>query len=156
MMFKKFYSPQLLWAMPEEGLDVLWRAEPKRYSVVIDADMDMYGVSSPQVELRWYPVHRRTPKGAYIDRQTYVSFYREGAEEVRDIDSWQFVLLSSKRRFACPTPQEALVSLQQRRKTQIRILEGQVSKAKQDLEVAEDALDQIDAFLEHLRTKPKV
>ncbi|SHH04100.1 hypothetical protein [Bradyrhizobium erythrophlei] len=47
------------------GTDVLWRCEAKRYSYCIDPDADRYGVTDPRIEITWWRVDRRTPKGAW-------------------------------------------------------------------------------------------
>lgn len=100
---------------PPAGQDVLWRVEANRYSIVLDADADVYGVSDPTLEAIWYQVRKRTPKGARLD--------------------FRFVLLTATKRYACNTIAEALESFKARRVRQIAILEGKLRKARQDLEL---------------------
>lgn len=105
----------------EIAQDVLYRYEAKRYSYIIDADLDLYGTTQPSLSLDKYRVLKRTPKGAWIE-------YR-GSEK--------FVLLSAaNKRFACETETEALESFKARKLRQIRILNGQLKRAKEDLDLA--------------------
>jgi hypothetical protein len=95
----------------------LIRCEAKRYSYTIDADLDLYGVSFPKLEYHYYPIIKRTPKGAWIN--------------VYSIP--KFVLLSANKKFACETVEQAEKSFKQRKLRQIRILNGQLKRAKEDL-----------------------
>lgn len=103
------------WGQPPADVDVLWRVEAKRYSCIIDADADLYGVTDPVLEAHWYKVKRRTPKGAWLD--------------------WRFILLTATKRYACSTVEEAVASFKARRVRQIAILEGRLSVARRDLEL---------------------
>ena len=108
------------FGMPPEGFDVLWRAEAQRYSYVIDADREEYGVTNPKLELRWYRIEKRTPCGAWID--------------------YRFVNLNRTKRYAVPTAVEALASFKARKESQIRILSSKLAKAKEDIELLEGVL----------------
>jgi hypothetical protein len=99
-----------------EGVDVLWRCEAQRYSVVIDPDADRYGVTPPRLEMCWWQVNRRTPQGAWI--------------------GGKFVLLTATKRWACPTEEEALESFIARKRKQIRILSTQLRRAEADMALA--------------------
>lgn len=96
-----------------EGVDVLWRCEAKRYSYTIDADADQYGVTAPRLEMCWWHVDRRTPKGAWT--------------------CGRFVLLTAIKKWACNTQEDALESFKARKKKQIRILSTQLARAQADL-----------------------
>jgi hypothetical protein len=93
--------------------DVLFRCEAKRYSVCIDPDADQYGVTDPRLEMTWWRVEKRTPKGAWV--------------------CGRFVLLSATKRWACETEEEALASFIARKRKQIRILSHNLSRAQADL-----------------------
>ncbi|BBB99702.1 hypothetical protein [Bradyrhizobium elkanii] len=96
-----------------EGVDVLWRCEAKSYSYVIDADREEYGVTAPRLEMRWYHVDRRTPKGAYC--------------------CGEFVRLTAyKKRFA-ETEADALRDFKARKNKQIQILSRQLVRAEREL-----------------------
>jgi hypothetical protein len=98
---------------PPPGVDVLYRAEAVRYSYIIDADADRYGVSFPVLKIHWYRVTKRTPKGAWIEKG--------------------FILLSARKKWACNTKEEAIESFRVRRKRQIGILLSQLRRAQEDL-----------------------
>jgi hypothetical protein len=98
------------------GVDVLWRCEAKRYSVVIDADADIYGVSDPRLEMTWWRIDRRTPKGAWV--------------------GGQFIRLTAFKRWACNTEEEAFASFIARKKKHIAILSSQLRRAEADLALA--------------------
>lgn len=93
--------------------DVLWRCEAKRYSYTIDPETDLFGITDPRLEMYWYYVTKRTPKGAWVCRK--------------------FVLLTAHKRWACNTEQEALDSFVARRKRQIKILKAQLERAEAEL-----------------------
>lgn len=108
------------WGTADPEEDVLWRCEAKRYSYVIDADRDEYGVTDPRLELRWLRVYKRTPKGAWLaDR---------------------LVILSHNKAYARNTVDEAVKDFIARRKRQIAILEGQLQRARRDLNLTVDNL----------------
>ncbi|WP_315740040.1 MULTISPECIES: hypothetical protein [unclassified Bradyrhizobium] len=110
--------PKLVYpyGRPPNGSSVLWRCEAQRYSVCIDPDADRYGVTDPQLEMRWHRIISRTPKGAWI--------------------SGRFVLLTATKRWACPTEEEALESFIARKRKQISILSHKLHRAEQDLALA--------------------
>jgi hypothetical protein len=105
---------------PPEDLDVLWRCEAQSYSYVIDADADRYGVTDPRLELRWYPVDRRTPKGAWVCGQ----FQR---------------LTAFKKKFS-ETEEDAINDFKARKRKQIRIVTNQLRRAQQELSLTEPSL----------------
>lgn len=92
--------------------DVLWRCESARHRLVTD--------TSPAVlEMRWYKVTRRTEGGAWI----------EGAPTY---DGKRFVLLSTRRPWACDSASSALESLLKRRIEQIQTLERKLRRAEEE------------------------
>ncbi|MGJ4945154.1 hypothetical protein ACQR1W_31655 [Bradyrhizobium sp. HKCCYLS1011] len=95
------------------NMQVLWRCEAQRYSYVIDADADRYGVTAPELQMTWYAITRRTPKGAWI--------------------SGRFVLLTAHKRWACPTQEEAIESFIARKQKHIRILMSNLKRAEEEL-----------------------
>ncbi|MHC2552431.1 hypothetical protein [Bradyrhizobium elkanii] len=100
-----------------EGKDVLWRCEAKRYSVVIDPDADRYGVTPPRLEMTWWLVDHRTPKGAWV--------------------CGKFVLLTATKKWACETEEQALESFKARKRKQIGILTAQLAYAQRQLALTE-------------------
>jgi hypothetical protein len=88
--------------------------EATRYSVVLDADSDLYGTSGPFLEMRWYRVTKRTAKGAWLDQR--------------------FVLLDTDRKkWACSTEADATESFRSRRQLQIKILTMRLRRAEEEL-----------------------
>lgn len=101
---------------PPEGVDAVWRCEARQYSYIVDAEREEYGVTDPRLELCWYHVERRTPKGAW--------------------SCGGFHLLSAKRCQFRNTPEEAVTSFIKRRERQIAILKGQLQRAERELSLA--------------------
>ncbi|TYO65443.1 hypothetical protein FXV83_16035 [Bradyrhizobium hipponense] len=102
---------------PPGDLDVLWRCEAQRYSYVVDADREEYGVTDPRLELRWYPVDRRTPKGAWC--------------------CGEFVLLTAFKKKFSESEADAIHDFQARKRKHIKILTNQLKRAEADLALTE-------------------
>lgn len=115
------------YGQPPAGVDVLWRCEAKRYSYVIDAEAEEYGISDPRLELRYHDVVKRTERGAYIRAQHYTH------------PPLLLVRLWANKAFARNTVDEAVKDFIARRKRQIAILEGQLNRAKVELALTTDA-----------------
>lgn len=97
----------------------LYRYDAKRYSVVIDADREEYGVSHPKLELYTFDVIRETPKGYWINP------YLGGA---------RWVSKTSRKRFAHATQEEALEGFLERKKAHIRHCKSRLKRAQEDLD----------------------
>lgn len=111
------------FGQPPEGADVLWRADAQRYSYVVDAELEIFGTTAPRLELTWWRVAKRTRCGARLDTGRFV--YLDDS--------------ITRRRWASPTPEEAIASFIARRKRQIMLLKGQLAYARQELALAERA-----------------
>lgn len=98
------------WGRPPEGLEVWWRVEAKSYSIVIDAERELYGSTRPRLEAQWFEVLKTTPKGVQI--------------------AGRFCLRDARKRFACPTLHEAIESFVARKDRQIKILSAQLAGAQ--------------------------
>lgn len=108
------------YGKPPAGIDVLWRCEAKRYSYVIDADVDLYGTTDPELQMCWYEVLKWTPTGARLV-------------------SGKLVYLNKRvtnRQWASRTPEEALQSFKERKRRQIRILQRQLADAECEFSLA--------------------
>jgi len=94
-----------------------------RYS----SGLDQFDNPLPGYELKLvlntYKVLRHTPKGVWISMYGGISYSTEQ----------KFILLSARKRFACPTVEEALVSFKARKQRQIKILKGQLKQAEEAL-----------------------
>jgi hypothetical protein len=99
-----------------------YRYEIVRYSNGVDEFDDPLPGHSVTVELRGFMVLRHTTKGVWI---------KTGAGDER------FVLKNARKRFACPTKQEALDSFIARQRRMISILEAQVKDSRIGIRIAE-------------------
>lgn len=90
-----------------------YRFDDVTYSVCIDPDGDQYG-SSTRVLLRKYRVISETKTGAWLDL---------------GMDDKRFTRINSRKRFACPTIEEAKASYVARKKRQAAIYEARAAKA---------------------------
>jgi hypothetical protein len=102
---------------PPEGVDALWRCEAQSYSYIIDADREQYGFTAPRLELRWYPVDRRTPKGAWV--------------------CGEFQLLTAFKKKFSETEEDAINDFKARKRKQIRIVTNQLRRAQIELSLTE-------------------
>lgn len=102
--------------------DVLYRVEIVYYSVVLDAEREIYGSSYPHLYLRWYPVKRRTKCGARLHYEN------------------KFVDLTKVKQWATNTPAEAVYSFISRKDCQIRILVKQLQRAKAEKDLCEQII----------------
>ena len=107
------------YGKPPAGVDVVWRCVAQRYSVVIDPDRELYGVSDPRIEMHWANVWRRTKRGVYVDG--CITFPESKRSKWRN------------------TPEAALASLVERRRRQVSILTTQLRRAEQELSLAQSA-----------------
>ena len=111
--------------------EVWYRYEDRRYS---DPNFDDYEPSSysshVRVVLRKYPILRHTPKGVWLGWSEY---------------DRRFVLKSARKRFACPTIEEAKESFLARKRRQISIYEARLRDAREAVVLIEN--DVIDARL---------
>lgn len=108
-----------LWE-PEDG-EALYRFEEAIYSPGVDDFDDPLPGYTMEVHLHKFPIERRTPKGVWI----------------RGWGGMRFVLLSARKRYACPTIEEALESFQARKNRQIKILKGQLQRAELALSLSD-------------------
>jgi len=103
------------------GSEYLIRCETKRYSYTIDADLDQYGTTPPQLVHYHYKIVKRTRCGAWIDT---------------GIDN-KFVLLTARKKYACETECEALESLLARKHRHARILRHKLQDVEEDIALAQ-------------------
>ena len=106
-----------------------YRIEDKAYSNGVDVCGDPLPGHHIGLTLLEFDVIKETPKGVWIQR-TFGDF---------KADFKRFVLTSARKRYACPTLEEAKTSFRARKKKQISIYSKHISDA-------EDALAQVDWF----------
>ena len=74
-----------------------------------------------------YPVTKQTPCGVWLEL-----LYGGGK---------RFVLTSARKRFACPTKEEALESFKARKRRQVRILRARLDEAERALTLMPDGME---------------
>lgn len=102
---------------PQVG-DTWYRYDDIRYAAPLDEYENPVGPGRVEVELRSYQVQRVTPKGVWLSRY---------------FGDPRFVRLSARKRFAYPTPEEALESFVARKTRQLSILQAQAEKVERAL-----------------------
>lgn len=106
------------FGQPPPGVEVFWRCEVTRYSVVIDAEAEIFGTSDPRLAMQWWSVKRRTPKGVRLNVGTFVN-------------------LSAIKKWANPTQEGALADFKARKDKQIGILSARLREAEKDRALAD-------------------
>lgn len=99
-----------------------YRVEDGRYAPMLDEFERPLGNGRPFLSVREFTVVRETPCGVWLD------------------DGFGFrrhVLHASRKRFACPTLEEARESWRARKRKQLRILEAQAANVREVLAMAE-------------------
>lgn len=125
------------WTEPRE---VLYRYEDVHYSRGVDEYDDPLPGGHVRVELREYPILKRTPKGAWIKEcwawSATLSF---PGEESRRERGEKFVLLTARKRYAAETKEQALDDYRYRKCRQLRILKAKLRSVESALEAADCA-----------------
>lgn len=78
-----------------------------------------------KVYLQKYKVVKETPKGVWLQ---YLSIFVTQGDSDR-----RFVLIGTRKQFACPTIEQALESFVARKKAQIRIYTARIKRAERAL-----------------------
>ncbi len=102
--------------------EVWYRYEDARYAAPVDEFDRPIGSGELKVHLRQYEVIRHTPKGVWLRGA------RSGPWDFRD---GRFVLKDARKRFACPTIDEAKQSFIARKQRQARIHRARVNQAEE-------------------------
>lgn len=109
----------------EMGGKKFYRYESVRYSVTIDPDREIYGISMPKLVLHEYRMHSETPKGYWIG---YMAF---GGKE-------RWISKTSKKRYAHETKEAALEAYKKRKEAYVRHCKERLKRAQEDLALASD------------------
>jgi hypothetical protein len=104
--------------------DVWYRVEAQLVSAGVDEFDNPLGPSQVRICVRKYPVVKTTPKGVWLD------VYGDK----------RFVRREARKRFACPTEQEAHLSFIARAERRCRILEAQTATTRRGIALAKRAL----------------
>lgn len=129
MVLNRGPDPDPSLMQPTEDEDqYLYRFEVRRYCscCVTEWGGEEWHSTGPRLVIRCFRILKRTPKGAWI----------------ADCFEKRFVLLTARKRFACPTRAEALESFIARKRAHIRHAEARLAGAKQELAIAERLLPQ--------------
>lgn len=78
------------------------------------------------VNLRQFEVVRETPKGVWLRLYEY-----------SDMSPLRFVLRESRKRYACPTKEQAMESFLARKRKQMRILKQKLQHVEEAIQIAE-------------------
>ena len=97
-----------------------YRVVDGRYAPMLDEWERPIGNGRSYVSVHEYPVLRETPKGVWLEG---CGFY----------GSPRFVLRDARKRYACPTEEEAWESFRARKNRQLRILRAQVRHVEEVL-----------------------
>jgi len=112
--------------------EFFYRYNEIRYSLGVDQWDDPLPGYNLAITLDKYEVSHHTPKG------TWIYIYHYGLYPLTDEDRpKKFILASARKKFACPTKEEAWKSFRERKKAQIRILRSQLEQAEAALHMAE-------------------
>jgi len=98
----------------------LYRYESKRYSMIVDAEMEIYSTSAARLVLDEYEVTSETPKGYWV------SYCFPNAK-----DKW--VSKTAKKRFAYPIKEDALKQYKIRKEAYVRHSLARLKRAEEDL-----------------------
>jgi hypothetical protein len=105
-----------------------YRYEAVQYAVIgDDGEYTSSSIPNPKLELRTYNLFKETPKGYWIGygNTNYGHFY------------WKkWVSKTTKKRFAYPTEEEALINFIKRTERRIGILDNQLMACKISLNIA--------------------
>lgn len=125
----------------------MYRYEEWKYSHGVDEFGNPYPGFELKVELYQYPIVKTTSRGFWIykgvffppqDFELYCSDFKGRLRK-----DCRFVLLDSRKKFACRTKEEALDSFRARKRAQIKILERRLKEAEIALNLCatEDGLE---------------
>lgn len=105
----------------ESSADLMYRYEDVAYAAPFDDTGRLPG--TVKVELRTYKIVRRTDKGTWI-----AGCFKDSSGMIV-IGAKRFVLLTARKRFACPTLDEARASFVARKQKQVRIYKARIERA---------------------------
>jgi hypothetical protein len=107
--------------------EVWYRVVDFRYAPTLDEWDRPQGNGRSAVQMREYPVLRHTERGVWLENW--------GDSPHR------FVLRDARKRFACPTREEAWESFRARKEKQLRLLTAQIAHVRRVLEMETNDAD---------------
>lgn len=96
--------------------ETYYRYETQRYSVVVDADADLFDVSPPELRLTTHRVVKKTPRGVKLDNGRLICAH------------WH-------KKWAHSTLEEAMAGIIARRERHARILKSKLARVEEDLQL---------------------
>mgnify|MGYP006943670495 CR=1 FL=1 len=111
--------------------DVWYRVEASLVSAGVDEFDNSLGPPDVRLYVRKYPVIKVTPKGVWLN------VYGDR----------RFVRTEARKRYACPTEQEAYLSFVARAERRCRILEEQAATTRHGIRLAKRAMGVADPSL---------
>lgn len=120
------------------ALTHLYRYEVRSYSVA-DENGD-HSHSRQELSLFTFAVLRQTPKGAWI-HMGWSNAQWEGNIAIAHTPAKRFVLLTARKRFACPTKVEALESFLARNAVAQSIMRARLAALEQAARMARQEID---------------
>ena len=106
--------------------DEIWyRYDAIHYAPPLDELERPCGNGEIEIRLREFKVIKQTPKGVWVIWKAGI--FSDSYEEKR------FILRDARKRYACPTKEEAAVSFRARKKRQICMLKAQLRDAERAL-----------------------
>jgi hypothetical protein len=96
----------------------------KEYLYRYQESFDEEGVETKLIK---YLITKRTPQGAWIDLYSYD---KNGLYLYDEKENKKFILLTARKRFACPTIEEAEESFFARKNCQLKILKAQINNVQ--------------------------
>lgn len=106
--------------MADEQPETWYRITDGCYATMDEFDSPVGG-GRVYVSTHAYPVTRRTPRGVWLDCHGVP----------------RFVLANARKRFACPTREEAMASFRARKQRQVTLLRNQLRRVEQALWLAD-------------------
>jgi hypothetical protein len=95
----------------------------------IDGEYESSSIPNPALELLKFEMTKETPKGYWIG--------------IEGFPNYKWIPKKSKKRFAYPTKEEALVNFIKRTESRIKILEYQIWDSKISLNIAKEQLNKL-------------
>ena len=109
--------------------DIWYRYNDITYAPSVNEWGDSEGHGDTKVEESTYKVEKVTPKGVWIRQWWGVNSF-SGSDK-------RFVLTDARKRYACPTKEDAMVSFLARKNRQLGILKAQTRRVEIAINIAE-------------------
>lgn len=116
-----------------EQAEFWYRVKEQRYSSCMCEDICSCPTTT-RVEVEKFRVVKTTPKGVWLS---------SGFSTVKEYQILRWVKNDSKKKYACPTVEEAYKSFFRRKERQIKILKSRLNQAEEALEIGKNEFERI-------------